>query len=466
MKQVLSYSLVLLVVFFFSCRKDTYITSPDAEVAIGADTLHFDTVFTTTGSITQFFKINNNNNQKLRVNSIALQGGSGSAFKINVDGTVGPQVNDIDIDANDSIYVFVSVTVNPNAANLPFVIRDSIQISYNGNKRFVQLEAWGQNAHFLRNAVITGNTSWNNTLPYVILGSLQVDTNVTLTIQQGTKVYMHADAPILVDGTLKVSGDKYDSTRVYFSSDRLDYPYNGYPGSWPGIYFRDVSKDNVLLYAVVRNAYQGMIAELPSVDANPKLTLNECIVDNAYDAGVYGVQSSITATNCLVSNCGKNVALTLGGNYQFTHCTIATISNDYIPHKDPVLYVSNYALQGTTLLTSNLVANFTNCIAWGANGIVDDEVVVGQQGNTTFNVVFNNCLWKVKNNPANVTANNIIANQDPLFDSLDVQNRVYNFRLKPNSPAINKGINTAVTIDLDGNPRPVGLPDIGCYEQQ
>jgi len=466
MKQTLTYILLLSALAFFSCRQDSFITSPDAQLGLGADTLHFDTVFTSTGSITQFFKIVNNNNQKLRLGTVSLKGGSASAFKINVDGTTGPQVNNLELDANDSMYVFVSVTINPSLANLPFVIRDSIEISYNGNQRFVQLEAWGQNANFLRSRIITGNTTWTNTLPYVILGSLQIDTNATLTIQKGTRIYLHADAPVLVDGTLKITGEKYDSARVYFSSDRLDYPYNEYPGSWPGIYFRGTSKDNLLQYAVVRNAYQGLVSELPSVNANPKLTLNECIVDNAYDAGIYGVQSSITARNCLVSNCGKDLLLALGGNYQFTHCTMAAVSNNYIAHKDPVLYISNYVLQGTTLLTANLNAAFKNCIAWGANGIVNDEVVADKQGSTAFNLSFDNCLWKAKNNPANAVVSNIIANQDPLFDNIDAQKRIFSFRLKDESPAINKGMNAGVVLDLDGKPRPVGIPDIGCYEKQ
>ncbi|HSC40581.1 MAG TPA: hypothetical protein VLD19_22010, partial [Chitinophagaceae bacterium] len=340
MKQTLTYILALLALLFFSCRKDTFITSADARVTVGVDSLHFDTVFTTTGSITQFFKIFNNNNQKLRLSAVTLKGGVSSAFKINADGTPGPQVTDIEMEANDSIYVFVSVTVNPNAANLPFVIRDSIEVSYNGNRQLVQLEAWGQNAHFFRSRIITANEVWTNTLPYVILDSLRVDPNATLTIQKGTKIYLHADAPILVDGTLKITGEKYDSTRVRFASDRLDYPYNGYPGGWPGIYFRGSSKDNVLQYAVVSNAYQAVVAEFPSINANPKLTLNECIIDNAYDIGLYGLQSSVTARNCLISNCGKDLVLALGGNYQFTHCTMVSVSSSLIAHKDPVLYVS------------------------------------------------------------------------------------------------------------------------------
>src|SRR4030088_622118 len=172
----------LLMIVLFSCKKESFITSPDAAVKITADTLHFDTVFTSVGSTTQAFKIINENNQKLKISSVKLMGGSASAFKINVDGFALPEVNNLELEANDSIYVFVSVSVNPNAANLPFVIRDSIQVNYNGTTKWIQLEAWGQNAHFFRNKKITSSETWTNDLPYVILGYLLVDTNAVLTI--------------------------------------------------------------------------------------------------------------------------------------------------------------------------------------------------------------------------------------------------------------------------------------------
>jgi hypothetical protein len=135
-------------------------------------------------------------------------GGNASYFKINADGFIGPQVSDIEINANDSVYVFVSVSINQSAANLPFIVKDSIQVSYNGSTQQVNLEAWGQNAHFFRNKKITTDETWSNDLPYVILGSLTVDPNKKLTINKGCKVYVHADAPILVDGTMEINGAK------------------------------------------------------------------------------------------------------------------------------------------------------------------------------------------------------------------------------------------------------------------
>ncbi|MBC7850187.1 MAG: hypothetical protein H7Y31_10650 [Chitinophagaceae bacterium] len=459
-------SISIICCLLLACKKESFITGSDARLTTSVDSLHFDTVFTSTGSITRFFRIYNENDQKLRLSNVQLAGGTNSSFKINVDGIPGPTVSNIELEANDSVYVFVTVKIDPTTPDQPFVISDSISIEYNGNKRWVQLQAWGQNARFFRSRIITANETWDDTRPYVILGGLQVDTGVTLTISRGTKVYLHADAPLVVDGTLKVNGEKYDSTRVVFRSDRLDEPYRNYPASWPGIYFRGESKDNVLQFANVINAYQGVVVDKPSTNGNPKLTLQQCIIDNCYDAGIFGLRTRILAENTLISNCGKNIVLAYGGTYDFNHCTSVAYSNSFILHKEPALLLTDFIRQDNSFVTSNVNALFRNCIFWGDNGTVDDEVITLKQGATVFNVDFQNCLWKVKTPPANATITNVIANENPQFDSVNNQRRIYSFQLKDDSPAKDKGIATGLSIDLSGNPRPLGLPDIGCYEKQ
>ncbi len=456
---------VTLWLFTSSCKKDSFITSSDARIFTSADSLKYDTVFTSIGSITQSFKISNPNNQKLRLSKVKLMGGAASSFKINVNGAPVPELTDIEIAAEDSIYVFVSVTIDPNTANLPFLVRDSIEIIFNGNSRFVQLEAFGQNANFLRNRIIKGNITWTNNLPYVILGSLQVDTNSSLTIGSGCRIYSHADAPFIIDGTLVINGTQPE--KVVFTGDRLDGDYKDYPASWPGIYFRGSSKNNILTYTVVKNAYQAIVTEQPSSNGNPKVVLHQCIVENAYDAGVLCVNSSLHADNSLISNCGKNINIIYGGDYKFINCTVAGYSS-YINHKDPVLTANNFIASNGVTFTDDLTATFQNSIFWGETGLVENEIIVNKQGVNNFNVVFNNCLYKAKKDPDNCIFTNPIKNQDPLFDSIDVSKRFYDYHITVNNlaPGINKGNVTGFLKDLDNNNRNNGLPDMGCYEKQ
>ena len=428
------------------------------------DTLHFDTVFTTTGSASQVFKIFNPNNKGVKINSVRLVGGTTSPFKINVDGIPGPEVSNIEIASGDSAYVFVTIKIDPSGAPLPFIVRDSVELNYNGNISWVQLDAYGRNAHFLRNSTINSNSSWVNDLPYVILGNLTVAAGATLSIEEGCQVFMHADAPFIVNGTLKVNGDKFDSTRVVFASDRLDEPYRNFPAGYPGLIFTESSNNNSINYGIIKNAYQGIVAI--DHDGTTKLTLNETIIDNAYDAGIFGINTSISARNLLISNCGKNVLLVKGGNYNFTHCTLASFSNNFIQHKEPLVILTDYLKENNSIITQPLNALFTNCIIWTqSGGIVKNEILVDKQGGTGI-VSFDNVLWPLTITPTNINVSGSIITDDPLFENIMVSENLYSFRLKENSPAINKGTNAGINLDLDGKPRPVGLPDLGAYEKQ
>ena len=469
MKRQLLYFCLLPIaycLFLTSCKKDSFITSEFAQVNITADTLKYDTVFTTAGSITKSFKIINDNNQKLRLGKVKLMGGATSAYKMNVNGLATNEVTNLDIEANDSIYIFVLVTVNPNTVNLPFIVSDSILINYNGNNRYVQLQAYGQNANFLRNRVLTGNVVWTNNLPYVILGSIRIDTTASLTIQAGCKIYSHANAPFIVDGTLIINGTK--TTSVTFTGDRLDGDYKDLPASWPGIYFRGSSKNNVLTFAVVKNANQAIVTEKPSVNANPKVILHQCIVDNAFDIGILCMNSSMQADNSLISNCGSNIVINYGGIYNFTHCTVAAYSTNFLNHKSPAVSVNNFTQQGATTLTADLNAVFRNNIFWGDGGLVDNEISVNKQGANPFTVLFEKNIYRAVNDPSNSTLNGNIKNADPSFDSINISKNIFDFRVTKNAaaPGINTGITTGFTNDLDNKNRNFGLPDIGCYEKQ
>lgn len=452
------------LLFLYSCEKESFINSPDAQLYLSADTIRFDTVFTSVGSVTQAFKIRNDNNGKLLLSEVRLMGGNNSPFRINVNGVASDKVENIEVEKGDSIYVFITVTINPDADTLPFVVNDSIRISYNGNKRYVQLEAFGRNARFIRNGIITGTRTWTSDLPYVIIGLLKIDSSAELQVNAGSSIYLHADAAIEVFGKIRVNGES--GQRVLFTGDRLDSYYRDLPGSWPGIYLRENSDGNIIRFAVIRNAYQAIVCE-GGPSSLSKLVLSQTIIDNAYESGIIGVNTNLKCDNTLVSNCGRDLVILQGGNYEFTHCTLTCYNTQFLSHRYPVAYLTDEGTRNGTTVTSPLTANFTNSIFWGESGIVPDEMVTVKKGND-FSVTLNHCLLKAQSDPANTSFTSVIRNQDPLFDSTDIENNYFDFhtRNRSGAPGVNSGTTTSFLFDLDGLNRNVGNPDMGCYEKQ
>jgi hypothetical protein len=217
----------------------------------------------------------------------------------------------------------------------------------------------------------------------------------------------------------------------------------------------------VLNFAIIKNAYQGIVTQLPSPNGGTKVTLTECIIDNIYDAGVLCLASTLNARNCLIVNCGNNIGIAAGGVYNFTHCTVASYGNLFLQHKTPVLYITNL----NTLNVTNAV--FRNCIFYGEGGIVDDEIFIENKGTAALNLSFQIILYKSPKTDLAATYPfaNPIRNKSPEFDSIDAGRRYFEFRLKTSSPAVNSGANTGTLIDLDGKTR-TGVPDLGCYEKQ
>ena len=82
---------VLLAGLFVSgCGKVQFSEDPALQLEFSADTILFDTVFTTIGSVTLPLKVYNRNTEAVRIDEIELVGGSESPFRVNIDGEVGP----------------------------------------------------------------------------------------------------------------------------------------------------------------------------------------------------------------------------------------------------------------------------------------------------------------------------------------------------------------------------------------
>ncbi len=438
--------LTLCVAIFGSCTKDQFITGKNAFLITSDTAIHFDTVFTSAGSITKQLKIFNINEQKLRISNLQLVGGANSVFKINVNGTPGTGFSNLEMEGGDSLYVFVSVNIDPGAAVLPFLVEDSIRIEYNGNVQFVKLDAFGQNAHFLRSTVLSQNTTWKADLPYVLLDTFAVAAGATLTIEKGARIYCHANTPFTVAGSLQVNGTSDSAGRVTFQNDRLDAPYKDQPGTWEGLYFSPNSTGNLLNYTTIRNALHGVAA-----DSKSNVQLNGCRIENCAGEALAGYNATVSAVNCLFANSSYNVYCTAGGNYTFTHCTIAAFSTRYLYHQYPGITFAN--VDANSLERHPLQAVVSNSIIYGEDGLVADEVEILNETGTSFNISFENTLYKSPGENESVSYVNCLSGAYPQFQTIDTENNVFDFHLSEGSPCIDAGSASGITSDLDGRVR-------------
>ena len=464
-----------LAVSVSSCKKNKFLTS-GGDLSFSTDTLKFDIVFTSLGSVTRSFKLFNTNNKPIKLSQIRLEGGSTSPFRLNINGVPTKDIKDVEVAANDSIYIFCALTVDPTTGTLPFLVNDKVLFTLNGNVREVPLIAFGQDAHYIVDSVLTSQT-WVNDKPYVIIHSALVDSTEVLTIQKGCRIYMHQDSKLYVNGTLKVFGTKADS--VIFQGDRLDrdyYGYKDYPGEWGGLLFLRGSQQSNLNYCVIKNAGNATDGFTPAAInvlppwvplGGPILELNSCTIANSSTFGILGFNTNIRANNCLIHTCGlQNIATLEGGEYEFNFCTIATYGGTGINHaQQPSVAILNYRdISLTQYVDNNLIANFTNCIITGA---LDDELFAYQKGSSSYSLNMKNCFIKrVTALPTNlVTTTNCIVNDNSNYPQF-VDYAKWNFHVESTSPMKGKGIDIPGLIsDLDLNNRP-NPPSIGCYEVQ
>lgn len=469
-------ALFIVLFLFSSCKKDVLLTSTSAKLNFSTTEVLFDTVFTQVGSTTRIFRIHNNHNQPINISKIYLGAGNNSQYRINVDGISAKSFSNVEIPANDSLFVFVQVTVNPTSSTSLLLIRDSVVFETNGNVQHVRLTAIGQNVylhkpdHFPTNglppySIIHCDDIWTSNKPHLIFGYAVVDSGCTLTMQPGTKVYLNNQAVLWVynSGTLIINGAY--GNEVTFQGARLEPIYKEVPGQWGKIWLSAGSKNNVIDWAIIKNGSIGVQADTIGASTSPTLLITNTIIKNMQTAALYGQGSFIRGYDCLFANCGQYAAaLTIGGRYSFEQCTFANYWTGS-QRTTPLLLLNNHYtdITGATQIRNLDSAYFGNCILYGN---LTDEV--GLDSSTTggnFSFKFDYCILATSLNTTSLPHyNKVLSNVDPGF----VDPSSNNYQLRQGSVAIDNG-NTAIYIspDLNNKPRPnpnTSTPDLGAYE--
>jgi hypothetical protein len=479
------YRMIAVPAFFISifilisCQKDVINTDPDVKLDFSNDTIFFDTVFTSLGSTTQSITVHNTGNQKISISSIKLAGGESSFYRMNVDGIATYELHDLEIESEDSMYIFCRVTIDPSDERNPFVISDSIVFETNGNIQDVNLVAWGQNANYiLADTYIQGfpkykivaheneTTTWTADRPYVIYGFAVVDSTGRLDIERGARIYFHNNSGLWVykGGSIRAKGSV--DAPIVFQGDRLEDFYKDMPGQWDRIWINEGSINNEIDYAIIRNGFIGLQLETLQEQMGNQLILSNTRIENMSGYGILTRFYNMTAYNNVVVNCGQYLAaFTWGGIYDVRQCTFANYWSSSV-RVTPSIVLNNFATDNNNVVYPfEFQGYFGNNVFDGRN---DDELLFMSDPGAPFNYKLDHCLLKTLQD---VSDQNLypgcLVNQDSLY----IDYLVGNYRPDTLSPLIDAG-NPAVlsgsffdlSRDIIEDTREKNLPDIGAYE--
>lgn len=474
----------MLAALLLGCRRDEVFTEdPSAKLEFAADTVYFDTVFTTVHTITKRFTVHNRNTNALRF-SVALAGGSPSPFRFNVDGRTGLQVDDVEVLGKDSLFVFVEATLDANSGSHPMVVEDELLFRVNGNLQQVLLVAWGQDVQVYRPPVgsslsiiaggedangnpICETVRWTADKPYLIYGSAAVDTCAKLIVDPGVRVFFHGGSRLWIYkyGTIEARGTVEQP--ITFQGDRLEPMYADLPGQWDRIWVWENDQDNVFENCIIKNSLVGIQCETdPTAPSTPmgsgRLVLENVQIRNSSAVGLLSRNYRIKATNLLVGNSGQYCVLLTGdGQYDFNHVTMANYWSHDI-RQDPAFYLSNAAVMAPNLVRVGdiLPSTFRNGISHGS---LPNEFLMEIDNRGTAQLQFDHWLFRTDrptSDPQYFQSGTIYRNQTPGFVSASEGD----LRITAGAYVRNKGIYTPDLFDIRGVLRADGQPDLGCYE--
>lgn len=477
------YIIFIITLFLFAsqaCKKEHQI-NPDSKLKLSfsADTVLFDTVFTSLGSATHQLRIYNNHADDLKISSIRLLGGESSPYRINLDGENATEFYDKIIPANDSLFSFLRVTINPNDLNTPFVVEDELEFITNGNTQVIKLLAWGQNANYIVGDKVTGaiagkykivadslqTTVWTPERPYVIYGYALINSYGTLRIEAGTKVYCHQGSGIFAwsDGQLIIDGTA--EAPVIIQGDRLEAYYNDTPGQWDQIMLMDgrAGADHRISHAIIRNGFIGINCQSALKVTECALRIDNTIIENQSAYGLYSILYPVEAKNFVIANCGTTNFWAFGGNYRLLHGTIANYWNGN-EHKDNIgMQLLNYATdsQSGELFYYPINIEMSNCIVYGTQ---EDEFKTSFSPEVDSTFLLDHCLIKTGKYTGNMAGfSHCLFNYDPFFADIRTNDLHIDSIASPVIGTGNPIIANELPYDLDGVNR-LGAPDMGAYQ--
>lgn len=473
MRLLLPFIFISSIVLYSCMDEEDFTTSPQDVLVFSVDSVDFDTLIAGELSHTQTLQVYNHNNSAVQIKSVSLQQGASSIFRVNVDGTalIHGIASDFQIPSGDSLRIFVNSLTPSCDSDTPVGHTDKLLfVLESGVVQELPLEVHGWDVVKLQNVEILEDATFSSRRPYQIFDSLVVRSGATLSIPEGTRLFFHKDASLIVYGRLNVQGSA--KKNVVFRGDRLgnmftNQSYDCIPGQWGGIRIAAQSYGNHVNFADIHSGNYGILCDSSSINSE-KVRIENSIIHNTSGDGLTLRHVNALVGNSQLTNAGGNCVNIFGGDVRITHCTIAQFYA-FTANRGVALLFANTDGASAYPLQNLEVANSI------VTGYATDEIMGERtEEDTPFNYTFRNCLLNTPSYEAPEIVDclwdndkNALYRADNFFPSFDLDRLLYSFTLDPQSVAVGTAdpTITATTYPLDrlGIPR-TSTPSMGCYE--
>jgi len=211
---------------------------------------------------------------------------------------------------------------------------------------------------------ITSSALWNHGNPYKILGNININNYITLTLSPGSVMKFDGDYYLKVYGTLNANGTLED--RITFSSYQTS-PANG---DWRYIYFYHADGANILNYCDIY--YGGSNNGNIFMEGSANVTISNCNIKYSATNGIHMYATSPDIFNCSFSNNSSHGIYTNNdSNPLITNCTLSTNDGHGI--------YANTATSDFDLTGGNITNNGGAAVRLSANAVdlMDNVTISG-----------------------------------------------------------------------------------------